>query len=133
MNLKRTLYNSIDNIMESVEDNFDTIVYDYGIKTDRHEIFNNMPFQGINPPSNASLLTYITLPITFDNMLITNSFFALKKSAISINEVKTFLENQFGDTVYILSTFRYTMSGKVISNQSHNIKILYCTLINFSY
>jgi hypothetical protein len=133
MNLKRPLYNSFDSIIESVKEKFDTVVYDYGIKNDRYEIFDKMRFFGLNPPPNACLFTYITLPTTYDNMLITNSSISLKKSSTSINEVKIFLENIFGDNVDVISPFRYTMSGKEISSDCHKIQIKYSTLINFSY
>jgi hypothetical protein len=119
--------------VESVQNNFDTVVYNAGIKTDKNEIFKKMPFYGINPPQNTSHLAYITLPITSDNMLITNSFFPFKKSTTSINEVIRFLENQFGDPVYKIPQFKYTSSGAEVSSEIHKIEMMYCTLINFCY
>jgi hypothetical protein len=133
MNLKRTLFESFPPIVESVIANFDTVVYHSGITPDKHEIFYKMPFFGINPPSNACLFSYITLPFTYDNMLITNPYLVTKKGEFSIHDVKTFLEYQFRDTVYIILPFRYTTSGVEISSEIHKIKMMYGTLINFSY
>lgn len=133
MDLKTISYQSFRPLVESVQDNFDTAVYDFGIKTDKREIFDKMRFFGVNPPSNTSHFFYMTLPTTFDKMLITRTFFSSKKSATPIDEVKRFLESQLDDTVCVIFPFKYAASGNEISNDIHKIKMSYCTLINFCY